>query len=190
MADKPAHDPEALMARVVDGDSAAFSDIVERLHGKSLALATRVLGNRGDAEDAVQLALTKLWTQAHRYDPARGSLDGWFRRMLVNLCLDRRRSMKIVAPLDAAAEIASDDPDPFETSAANARARRVDAAMATLNPRQRVAIALFHGDGASMVEIALTLDTTPKAVEGLLARARIELARLLLSDRAEIREQR
>ena len=53
------------------------------------------------------------------------------------------------------------------------------AAVAQLVPRQRAAIALFYGDGASMAEIAEMLETTPKAVEGLLARARVELAGLL-----------
>jgi RNA polymerase sigma-70 factor (ECF subfamily) len=38
---------------------------------------------------------------------------------------------------------------------------------------------MFHGDGLSMAEIAAALDTTPKAVEGLLGRARIELRKLI-----------
>ena len=83
----------------------------------------------------------------------------------------------------------SDLPDPFEASEANARARRIDAAMAQLNPRQRAAITLFHGEGASMAEVAATLDTTAKAVEGLLARARSELSRLLSSDRPVTRDE-
>jgi RNA polymerase sigma-70 factor (ECF subfamily) len=51
--------------------------------------------------------------------------------------------------------------------------------MARLGPRQRAALAMFHGEGLSMAEIALALETTPKAVEGLLGRARIELRSLI-----------
>ena len=40
-------------------------------------------------------------------------------------------------------------------------------------------LALFYGDGATMAEIAQILETTPKAVEGLLGRARMELKALL-----------
>ena len=175
--------PARLMVRVAGGDARAFTALVSQLHGSMLRIATRVLGDRTEAEDALQAALTRLWTEAARFDPARGSVEGWFRRILVNQCLDRRRRFRIVAPMEAAATVPSDLPDPFEASVANARARRVDAAMARLNPRQRAAITLFHGEGASMAEIAATLDTTPKAVEGLLARSRIELSRLLASDR-------
>lgn len=181
--------PQVLMSRVATGDARAFHMLVEHLHGTALRIATRVLGERAEAEDAVQTAMTRLWTEARRYDPARGSVEGWFRRILVNLCLDRRRRVRLVLPLDAAASVASDLPNPFEASAANDRARRIDAAMATLNARQRAAITLFHGEGASMAEIAQMLETTPKAVEGLLARSRIELARLLHSDRPETRDQ-
>ena len=176
-----------LMARVAGGDAQAFTALVLRLHGPSLGLATRIVGNRADAEDVVQAALARLWSLAARYEPGRGTVAAWFRRLLVNLCLDRRRSIRLVesrvtATLDDAHDIADSGLDPYRSAAANARARRIDAAMARLNPRQRAAIALFHGDGATMAEIAAALDTTPKAVEGLLGRARMELKTLLASD--------
>ena len=182
----PGEDTRRLMARVADGDVAAFTELVERLHGTALRIATKVLGSRTDAEDAVQAALTKLWTEAHRFEAARGSVEGWFRRILVNLCLDRRRSFRVVQPLEAAADVPASGPTPFEAAEAHARSRRIDGAMARLNPRQRAAIMLFHGEGASMAEVAEALETTPKAVEGLLARARNELSVLLSSDRTEI----
>ena len=186
----PPDDDARLMARVADGDAQAFTALVLRLHGGALGLATRVLGNRADAEDVVQAALARLWTMAARYDPARGSVGAWFRRLLVNLCLDRRRSIRLVqtrvtTTLDDAFDIADPAPNPAEAAAANARARRIDAAMAQLNPRQRAAIALFHGEGATMAEVAEALDTTAKAVEGLLGRARMELKTLLASDAPE-----
>ena len=56
---------------------------------------------------------------------------------------------------------------------------RLEMAMARLNPRQRLALSLFHGDGLSMAEIADQMDTTAKAVEGLLGRARNELRTLM-----------
>ncbi|MFZ4689103.1 MAG: RNA polymerase sigma factor [Polymorphobacter sp.] len=168
-----------LMARVVGGDTAAFNQLARALQGPGLRLADRTLNDRAGAEDVVQVALTRMWTMATRYDPARGSVEGWFRRIVVNLCLDRRRSLKLVAPLAEADDVPSRDPDPFETAAANDTRTRLDKAMAHLAPRQRAALALFHGDGLTMAEIALALETTPKAVEGLLGRARMELRTLM-----------
>lgn len=178
-----ADDAARLMARVADGEVAAFDRLVLALHAPMLRLALRISHDRGDAEDALQAALTRLWTHAGRYDAKLGSVEGWFRRILVNQCLDGRRRLRPVSPLDDAATVAAPDADPFAAADANARARRVDAAMARLNPRQRAAIAMFHGEGASMTEIAAALDTSAKAVEGLLARARKELSELLGNER-------
>lgn len=183
-------DDATLMQRIAGGDAQAFTLLVRRLHAPALGHATRILLNRADAEDALQAALTRLWTAAARYDPARGSVGAWFHRLLTNLCLDRRRSVRLVrervtATLDDTWDIADTGPDPAQAAATRAQARRIDAAMAQLNPRQRAAIALFHGDGASMAEIAEALGTTPKAVEGLLGRARSELKQLLASDAPE-----
>jgi len=179
---KPATPLAALMARVAGGDAIAFAELARALQGPGLRLAERTLGDRAGAEDVVQVALTRLWTLAERFDPARGSVEGWFRRIVVNLCLDRRRSIRLVAPLEAADEVASADPDPFQIAVANDRRARLAAAMARLAPRQRAALAMFHGEGLSMAEIAAALETTPKAVEGLLGRARIELRNLLPHD--------
>lgn len=171
-----------LMARIADGDAAAFAKAVRALQGPGLRLADRTLNDRAGAEDVVQVALTRVWTLAGRYDPSRGSVEGWFRRIVVNLCLDRRRALKLVVPLEAAEHVASDAPDPFEAAAVNAQRARLDAAMARLAPRQRAALAMFHGEGLSMAEIADVLETSAKAVEGLLGRARIELKSLIGMD--------
>lgn len=170
---------EELVGAAAAGDRRAFRALALRLTGPALGLATRVLGDRATAEDAVQEALLRLWREAPRFDPGRGSFPGWWRRMLMNCALDRRRTIRAVVPLDEAAAVADPGPTPETAAAQAARRSRIDAAMAALNPRQRAAIALFHGEGASMKEIAVALETTPKAVEGLLTRARAELARSL-----------
>ena len=171
----------ALMLRVAQGDSAAFTQLVRLLERPALALALRTLLDRAAAEDVCQQAFTRLWTHGPRFDPARGSADAWFSRILVNLCLDRRRALRPVQSLEAAAEIADAGPDP-EAAAIRADGQaRLDAAMAQLNPRQRLALALFHGEGQSMAEIAAQMETTAKAVEGLLGRAR-KILRTLMNE--------
>ena len=174
-----------LMAKVASGDAVAFTRLVNHLQGPGLRLADRTLNDRAGAEDVLQIALTRMWTMAARFDPARGSVEGWFRRIVVNLCLDRRRSLRLVSPLDDAAHIAAPGPNPLDAALASDRRAQLDAAMARLAPRQRAAIAMFHGDGLTMAEIADALETTPKAVEGLLGRARMELKILLQPDQDE-----
>lgn len=180
-----AAEPEALLAaRVAGGDAEAFGLLARGLAGPALALASRVLGDRALAEDAVQEALARLWREAGRYDPGRGAFGAWWRRMLLNCALDGRRRLRPAAPLEAAAHVADLAPGPEAAAASSALARRLEEAMAALPPRQRAALALFHGEGHSMAEIAAVLETTEKAVEGLLGRARADL-RLRLADLAD-----
>jgi len=169
----------ALMLRVAQGDATAFTQLVRLLERMALGLAWRTLNDRVEAEDACQQAFARLWTEAARFDPARGNVEAWFRRILVNLCLDRRRAIRPVQSIDAAYELADSAPDPEAQAIAHDEQARLAAAMARLNPRQRLALSLFHGEGHSMAEIAVQMETTPKAVEGLLGRARNELRTMM-----------
>jgi RNA polymerase sigma-70 factor (ECF subfamily) len=62
----------------------------------------------------------------------------------------------------------------------------VQQAAAALPARQRAALALFHGDGLSMAEIADALETSEKAVEGLLLRGRAALKETLTGLKDEL----
>lgn len=168
-----------LMARVMARDEHAFAQLVGRLRGPALRLAARVLGDAVEGEDAVQAALVKLWSRADAYAPERGSVESWFARMVVNCCLDRRRTIKPVAPLEAAGDPADERAGPDVLAEEEDAGHRIRAAIDQLNPRQRAAVLLFYGEDASTAEVAEALDTTPKAIEGLLARARSELRRML-----------
>jgi RNA polymerase sigma-70 factor (ECF subfamily) len=167
------------MLRVQHGDRMAFAELVRALEGPGLRLADRTLGDRAAAEDVVQVALSRLWTMAERFDASRGSVGAWYRRMVMNLCLDRKRAVRPMVAIETVHEMASEAPGPEQQAIAGDQRARLLAAMAQLAPRQRAALAMFHGDGLSMAEIAEALETTAKAVEGLLGRARIELRGLL-----------
>mgnify|MGYP002779976801 CR=1 FL=1 len=169
----------ALMLRVADGDAAAFTALVRQLERPAQALAWRTLMDRAAAEDVCQRAFLRLWTHAARFDPARGTAEAWFRRILVNLCLDRRRAIRPVQAMADGFDMADPAPSPEAQAIAADTSARVEAAMARLNPRQRLALALFHGDGLSMAEIAEQMETTAKAVEGLLGRARNEMRTMM-----------
>ena len=171
-----AGDASTLMTDVAAGDDGAFRALTQILYGPALGTATKVLGSRAEAEDAVQTALVKLWRTADRFDPEKAKVETWFRRIVVNCCIDRKRALKPVQPIEEAYDLASDEPDPEESAGDFMRDARIGDAVMKLPARQRAAITLFYGDGATMAEIAEALETTPKAVEGLLARARADLA--------------
>ena len=53
------------------GDAVAFRRVYEATAGRLLAIARHVTNDRGAAEDVVQNAFIKAWTNAARFDPAR-----------------------------------------------------------------------------------------------------------------------
>jgi RNA polymerase sigma-70 factor (ECF subfamily) len=175
-----------LLQRAAEGDRWAFSELARLLARPALAMAVRVLGDRALAEDAVQDALARLWREAHRFDPARGCFAGWWRRILMNCALDGRRRLRPAAPIEAAADVADAGPTPARAAETADLAARVQAAAAGLPDRQRAALALFHGEGLTMTEIARTLNCSEKAVEGLLLRGRATLKERLMDLKDEL----
>jgi RNA polymerase sigma-70 factor, ECF subfamily len=168
---------EALMARVARGDEPAYRILTRRHLPAMLGLARRILGNAADAEDVAQEAMLRVWTHAPRWQPL-AAFRTWLTRVVVNLCLDRKRRAPWVV-LDAAGEIADPAPGADEKVERDERGRMVAAAIAELPVRQRAAIVLTYGDGMSNAQAADILDTSVSAVETLLVRGKQNLRRAL-----------
>ncbi|MBS0534258.1 MAG: RNA polymerase sigma factor [Proteobacteria bacterium] len=173
----------ALMARVAQGDEAAYRILSRRHVPAMLGLARRILGNAADAEDVAQEAMLRVWTHAPRWQPL-AAFRTWLTRIVVNLCLDRKRRAAWV-DLDQAGEIADPAPDAGEAVEQNERDGMVQKAIGQLPARQRTAIVLTYGDGMSNAEVAEVMGTTVSAVETLLVRAKQNLRRALGDDAGE-----
>ena len=170
---------EALMARVARGDQLAYRTLTRRYLPAMLGLARRILGNAADAEDVAQEAMLRVWTHAPRWQPL-AAFRTWLTRVVVNLCLDRKRRRPWVA-LEAAGEIVDPTPGVVEKAEQNERERLLSAAIVELPDRQRTAIMLTYSEGMSNAEVADILDTSLSAVETLLVRGKKNLrARLSL----------
>jgi RNA polymerase sigma-70 factor (ECF subfamily) len=158
------------MARTAQGDGRAFRTLAERHAGRALRLARRILGNEALAEDIVQDALLRVWTNAPRWRP-QAAFRTWLYRVVVNLCLNAKRRPGDL-PLETAGHVA--DPAVAADSQLEARERdqRLAAAIGALPERQRAAIVLSYQEGLSNAEIAAVLDTSVSSVETLLVRAK------------------
>jgi RNA polymerase sigma-70 factor, ECF subfamily len=172
---------DALMRRAGHGDKAAFAVLLRRHLARATAVAQRIVGNRSDAEEIVQEAFLRCWQKAPEWRPAndRGADDQanraqfatWLYRVVVNLCLDRRRRPQPVE-LEAAGEVADGGADGFEQRLRSETSRRVAAAVAALPERQRAALALCYFEEMGNIEAAAVLEISISALESLLVRAR------------------
>jgi RNA polymerase sigma-70 factor, ECF subfamily len=183
---------DALMRRAGHGDKTAFAILVRRHLARVTALAQRIVGNRSEAEEIVQEAFLRCWQKAPDWRAANDRTQDaragtaqfatWLYRVLVNLCLDRRRRPQALG-IEAAEEVADSASGAFEHTAQGETIRRVQAALADLPERQRAALALCYFEGLGNIEAAAVLQVSIGALESLLVRGRRAL-RAALSDLA------
>src|SRR5918997_4809737 len=103
----------ALVRRVLEGDVGAYATLLDRHAPVCLRYATRMLGNREDAEDAAQEAFVRAYAALGRYD-GRTGFRTWLFAILINRCrtiaLHRsRREKRVVIDEDAVAQAAVGD---------------------------------------------------------------------------------
>jgi RNA polymerase sigma-70 factor, ECF subfamily len=174
---------EDLMARVARGDEAAYRRLVRRHLPRTLGLARRITGNPADAEEVLQEALLRVWTTAPRWRPT-ASFRTWLYRVVVNLCLDRKRRPAFAA-LEDAGDPVDPAPDAVATLHRDETSRAVAEALAGLPERQRAALALTYYEGLGNAETAAVLETSVSSVESLLIRAKRALREKLSSLRED-----
>lgn len=168
-------DPDAeLVARVGEQDASAARILVSRKLPRLLALVTRMLGDRMEAEDVAQETFVRIWKQAPQWKEGEARFDTWIHRVALNLCYDRLRGRRE----DPVAEL-PDEADPHAQPdlqlEARVRDERVRAALAALPVRQREALVLNYYQELSNIEAAALMGITVDALESLLARARRSL---------------
>lgn len=172
---------DALVLAVAQGDRRAFRELMLRHVPGMVALAQRILGSHGDADDVVQEAFLRLWKHAPHWAPAgEAEIRTWLGRVVTNLCIDLWRK-KPSLPLDHAMHIADPSKGAAERWQDSNRRHLLQRCLQRLPLRQRTAVVLSYYEGLAGIEIAKIMDLSPAAVESLLVRARRALRRDLVS---------
>jgi RNA polymerase sigma-70 factor (ECF subfamily) len=78
-------DDAADVQRVLAGDVDAYAALVDRYYDRCARFAVRMLGNRDDAEDALQVTFVRAYRALDRYQE-RDRFSAWLYRILVNQC--------------------------------------------------------------------------------------------------------
>ncbi|MGM0422463.1 MAG: RNA polymerase sigma factor [Pseudomonadota bacterium] len=175
----PAPTDQDLMRRIAEQkDQTAFATLVDRYRQKLFATCYRMLGQYAEAEEAVQDSFLKLWNYAPSWDVEKASLSTWLYTITSNTCRDVLRKRKaILVEHDDNRE--SDLPGGQQVVEQKQQARLVKKAINKLPDRQREALVLSYYQGLSHKEIGAVMSTSPKSIEGLIARARTDLKQQL-----------
>lgn len=181
----PTSDGE-LARQALAGSQAAYRVLVERYASAAVNVASRLIPDRGLAEDLAQEAFVRAFARLKTYDPER-RFSAWFFQVLHNVVVDhlRRRRLHTVS-LDALQ--AEGYPGPTTNAAASSpeaelERRTLGAALADalgrIRAEYRDAIVLRYQQDLTVEEIADILQLPEGTVKTHLHRGRKELAAIL-----------
>ncbi|WP_254062419.1 RNA polymerase sigma factor [Acidobacterium sp. S8] len=185
-----------LIREAQQGSRAAFDLLVRQYDQAVLRLALHLTGSEQDAQDIHQEAFLKAYRYLGNFR-FECSFYTWIYRIVTNLCLDqlRRRKSRREDPavmIDASGEEmdllsnVSDDragANPDRELQRKILGQKIQAALDTLTPRERMVFELKHYQGLKLRTIGEMLNTTEETAKNTLFRA----TRKLRANLAEIR---
>jgi RNA polymerase sigma-70 factor, ECF subfamily len=157
-----------LLLRAQRGDLSAVETLLAR-HEKAVGtVCLGMLGNRDDADDAVQETLFQALRGLGRFRGA-SSFRTWLYRIAVNTCLNHKRRARPIDGWQGLEERAHVEPSP---EAATLRKLLAAQALSQLLPRHRALIVLREVEGLSAAEVAQTMGWNEQKVRNELYKAR------------------
>ena len=168
-----------------------FADLVAHQQRRAARIAYHYLRDAHDADEAVQDAFVKVFTHITGYREEL-PFEVWFTRILVNGCLDLRKSRarrlrwtvsSTPAPETTPNDPPAPDPTPEQRLVSADRAKAIAAAVDQLPDRQRTVFTLCHMAEQSTHEVSQALGLSEATVRVHLFRAVRKLRKLLEKDR-------
>jgi len=177
----------ALMARVREGDEAAFAELMGRWELPVKRLVARIVFNLGEAEELAQETMVRVWQQREKFRDG-AAVRPWIFSIAANLARNRLRWWRR-RPGVSLEEWSETEDGEREGRREGERGRTGDGgglerkeraaavrdAVAALPGELREAIVLFEYEEMAQAEIAVTLGCSVKAVESRVARAKEKL---------------
>ncbi len=140
--------------------------------------ARAILRDDDEADDAVQEGMLAAWRAIARYDPGR-PFRPWLMRIVVNAALDARRRSRVRQAEPIAETLESGGLGPDRMAEAALLRIRLDAGLAALPERQRIALVLFDAEGWGHADIAAALGVPEGTVRSYVFHARRAMRKAL-----------
>ena len=162
---------EELAARAKAGCSRAFEQIVDRMKDRLFTYLFQLVRNEQDAEDLAQEAFIKAWRNLRKFD-GRAQVTTWIYTIAKNSAFTHLRRRRNHQPIEELQEVLA-----VESRAPEGPGESIWKLARELKPKYYETLWLFYGEGFSLKETALILQTNAVTVRVNLFRARAALAR-------------
>ena len=175
-----AEELDALLVRCGLGDRTAFRALYDQVAPKLFGVAYRILGNRGDAEDAVQEAFVRAWHAASRYQVGRGPAAAWLVAIARNSAIDRLRARKApTRDIDELHDLRDPGPSPEAAVLAADARRRIELCLERLPQERARAVRAAYVEGHSYNDLARRFDVPLNTMRTWLRRSLMVLRECL-----------
>ena len=142
----------ATVMALKSGDQSAMAELYDRYSSVVYAVALRVLGDTGSAEDVLQEVFLQLWRNPGAFDAARGSLGAWLAVITRNRAIDFLRKRRPETDIEDV--IVSVAPDLASEADRSRAAEKIRGVLGTMPAPQRSALEMAYFEGMSHTEIA------------------------------------
>lgn len=172
---------EALL-KVAQGDREALHDVYARTSAKLFGVCLRILGDRGEAEDALQEIYLVVWRRAGSFDPGRASPITWLSVLARNRAIDMLRASgrpRTTEPIERALDVPDSEPDALAALEAGQERSQLMGCVEELEKRQAEAIRAAFFAGLSYAELAARAAMPLGTMKSLIRRGLLRLRECL-----------
>lgn len=176
---------DRLVRKARRGNKGAFCELIELKAHKILYIATQLMGNKEDGEDAAQEAIIKIARNISRVKKAE-LFDAWLYKVVYTVCLsERQKRMNCqigTVDFETASATLSEKNNAILPEASMEKSlekEKVMAAIDKLPVTYRMCLLLYYYEDLSYANIASTLNINEQTVANILHRAKTRLRDIL-----------
>jgi len=160
----------------LEGDEAAFEDLVSRHKSRIFSLVARFSRDAHQIDDLAQEVFVRAWQRLEQFRKE-APFEHWLVKIAVHTCYDFVRRQQRSRFFQSVPVETIDLPAPDTLSADDAR-ERVEAALARLKPKERLILTLLELEERSIREVAELTGWSESAVKLRAFRARQALKKI------------
>ena len=176
-------DVKDLVESCIKGNRKSQELLYKTFYGKMLVVCMRYSRNREEAQEVLHDGLIKVFSKLKSFEN-KGSFEGWVRRIIVNVAIDRVRSRKDFYINEEQEFLLDNIVDESDDVAELEKIKKMNAEtiielMQKLSPSYRAVLNLFAVENMQHKEIAETLNISIGTSKSNLAKAKVKLKELL-----------
>ena len=178
---------------LIDGccknDRNSQRDLYHWLYDYAMKISFRYVSRQEEAEELVNESFIKLFKNIQQFDGTRAGetealLKGWFKRIVVNTCIDHLRRTHLKLVNQEISEESETFADNQESGVDKLMYREIIEAIKKLTPVYRTVFNLFVIEGYSHEEISNMLNISIGASKSNLSKARHNLRKIITQHNA------